>query len=478
MTQEDILIYKKRQKDPFIFIYDMWWLKPVPKWEECIKWKHISEQQTEIVQYIYEEIQKTWNFKINMTVKSWHSIWKSTILAMLLLWFMTCYRWKIWLTAPDSVSLYDVLWAEIWTWLWKMPDAIKDLFDKTSDHLYVKEDRDWWFARCKTWKKENPEALAWLHSDSMMIICDEASWVPDAIMDTARTNLTAVRYIFILIWNPLRNVWYFRDSFKWNTWEKFSFSTLDSPFQWDLPWQIEKKHWIESDEYRRRILWLFPREDILDNKWYVQLVMKNDIKYVYSDESLYWNRKILWVDCAWEWKDKTTWVLRDNQKAVIIWYESVSDPKSIATKTLTLMRELWVKWEDIIIDNFWAWANVWMELAIMWVKTSPIYVWERKNQIHKWQKCLNLRAKLFWQLKEWLEAWWTLSYRAYWEELLSIRYRRTPRDEVQIMSKEDMRKAWYESPDFVDALSMTFYKDLNVVEMKQKVTNKNVDSYS
>ena len=79
---------------------------------------------------------------------------------MLILWFMFCYRCKIGLTAPDSVSLYDVLWAEIGTWLSRMPPDIKVLFEKTGDHLYVKDDRDGWFARCKTGKKENPEALA------------------------------------------------------------------------------------------------------------------------------------------------------------------------------------------------------------------------------------------------------------------------------------------------------------------------------
>jgi len=474
----ELEIYKLYQKNPFIFIKDMWGLTPVKKWEECIKWKHISWQQAEIVQCIHNEIQKTGNFKINMTIKSGHSIWKSTILAMLLLWFMFCYRWKIWLTAPDSVSLYDVLWAEIWTWLLKMPNWIKELYDKTSDHLYVKEDRDWWFARCKTWKKENPEALAWLHSDSMMLICDEASWVPDAILDTARTNLTADRYIFILIWNPLRNVWYFYDSFKDSHWHNFSFSTLESPFQWDLAEKIAKKHWVESDEYRRRILWEFPREDILDDKWYVQLLMESSIKYVYQDESMYWNRIILWVDCAWEWKDKTTWVIRDNAKAVIVWYEDISSPKSIANKTLTIMKEYKVDWEDVIIDNFWAWANVWMELATMWIRTSPIYVWDSKMQEYKWQKCKNLRAKLYWQVKEWLEWWWLLAYRDYWKELFSIRYKRTIKDEVQIMSKEEMKKMWYDSPDFADAFSMTFYKDPNVLNIPQKIARVNTKRFS
>jgi hypothetical protein len=473
MTDKDIEIYRAYKQDPFLFIKDMWWLTPVKQWEDCVKGENISWQQAEIVQHIYDEVQKTRNFRINMTIKSGHSIGKSTILAMLLLWFMFCYRWKIWLTAPDSVSLYDVLWSEIWTWLLKMPDWVKDLFEKTSDHLYVRDDRDWWFARCKTGKKENPEALAWLHSDSMMLICDEASWVPDQILDTARTNLTADRYIFILIWNPLRNVGYFYESFNDIAWKQFSFSTLDSPFQWDLPEKISKKFWLDSDEYRRRILWDFPREDILDEKWYVQLIMKDDIKYEYHDENLYWTRKILGVDCAWTGKDKSTWVLRDNNKAVIVWYENISDERSIAQRTLTLVQQYWLEGKDIVIDNFGAWANVAMHLALLWIQTSPINVWDRVDP-ESWQKYKNLRAKLFWNTKKWLESWGLLSYRDYWSELLNIRYKRTLTDEIQIMSKEEMRKAWYGSPDFADALAMTFYIDISRPE-KRKV--KKGDSF-
>jgi len=280
--------------------------------------------------------------------------------------------------------------------------------------------------------------------------------------EAGQSNLTWDNYLFILIWNPLRNVWYFYDTFKSKDWVNFSYSTLDSPFGWDYSQKIANKYWIESDEYRRRVLWEFPREDILDDKWFVQLILEKDINYVYQDETMYWWELVMWVDCAWEWKDKTTWVIRNHTKAIIVWYEAISSPKSIANKTLTIMREYWVKWDNVIIDNFWAWANVWMELATMWVRPKPIYVWDSKRQEYKWQKCKNLRAKLFWQLREWIKQWWVLAYRDYWKELLNIRYKRTIKDEVQIMSKEDMKKMWYSSPDFADSLSMTFYIDLTV----------------
>lgn len=455
----DIEIYKAYQKDPFLWIKDMYWLVPQIKWQEFIKWKHISWQQAEIVQAVKDAI--NWKSSRQISIKSWHSIWKSVILSYIILWFMFCFKCKIWLTAPDSQLLFDVLWSEVWSQLSKLPEDIKNLFEKTSDHLYLKEDKAWWFARCKTGKKENPEALAWLHSDNIMLIWDEASWIPEQIFEAWASNLTGHNYLYILIWNPLRNVWYFYNTFKNKDWNNLSFSSLDSPFKWDYPEKVASQYWINSDEYNRRVIWDFPREDILDDKWYVQLIMEKDIKYIYQDENLYWNRKILWVDCAWQWKDKSTWVIRDNTKSVIVWYEEVSDPKSIANKTLTLMREYNIEGKDIIIDNFWAWANVAKELALLWIDTTPIYVWENIEEEWNWQKFKNLRAKLYRLSKQWIESGWLLSYRDYWKELLTIRYKRTLRDEIQIMSKEDMKKAWYNSPDFADAFSMTFYYDLN-----------------
>lgn len=459
MDKKELEIYKLYQKDPFMWLKDMYGLVPQNKGEEFIKGKMISWQQAEIFWAIKEAV--NWNWLRQISIKSWHSVGKSVILSYIIIWYMFCFKCKVWLTAPDSQLLFDVLWAEVWSQLNKLP--FKDLFDKTSDHLYLKEDRDWRFARCKTGKKENPEALAWLHSDNIMLIWDEASWIPEQIFEAWASNLTWHNYLFILIGNPLRNVGYFYNTFKNKDWRNLSFSTLDSPFGWDYAEKIANQYWIESDEYNRRVLWNFPREDILDDKGYVQLIMESDIKYIHQDESLYWERKILWVDCAWAWKDKSTWVIRDNNKAVIVWYESISDPKSIANKTLTIMKEFWVEDEDVIIDNFWAWANVSMELALLWIRVSPIYVWDSKEMEYKGQKCKNLRAKLFRQAKEWLEWWWLLAYRDYWKELLTIRYKRTLKDEVLIMSKEDMKKAWYSSPDFADAFSMTFYQDITEI---------------
>ncbi len=475
-------------KSPTKFIKAIWWLTPqkiLPKnkdfylsvlkraetddnilwelkndmFEPFKKGQQITWQQALIIRSLERAV--NWEWRRNISIRTWHGIWKSNIMSKVIIWFLFChYKSKIWLTAPDAQTLYDALFSEVGKALWDIKkEEIKSMFDKTTDYLRVVWAEDDWFARCKTGKKENPEALAWLHADNIMLIGEEASWIPEEIFTSWQSNLTWDLSIFILIWNPLRNIGFFYETFGDPDWANLHFDGEQSPITWDYPSRISKKYGKDSDEYRRRVWWHFPREDILDTKGYVQLIMKDDIKKQ-AWLHLYWERKMLWVDCAWAWKDLTTWVLRDNIWSVIVWSEKISDPQSIATKTLTLMKHFWVEANDVIIDNFWAGANVWMLLAKVWYMPRPIYVWEKKiwgkEIIEDGQKMLNLRSLLYWRAKKWIEWWGILDENESWKELEHIRYKRNLNDQIQIMSKEEMRKEWYKSPDFADAHSLTF----------------------
>ena len=451
--------------------------------EPFIKWKHITWQQAIIVQSVQDAVNGEW--PANISIRTWHGIGKSNILSKIICWFLIChYKSKIGLTAPDSQTLYDALFSEVWSALSSMVSPeLASALHKTSDYLRVVWAEDEWFARCKTGKKENPEALAGLHAKNIMLIWEEASGLVNEILDGWESNLTWELNIFILIGNPLRNVGYFHDTF-WNSdWRNLEFNWEDSPITWDYPQRVANKAGKDSDEYRRRILWKPPREDILDDKGYVQLVLESAIKKQ-ADLYLHGEVKRLWVDCAWEGKDLTTWVLRDNLWAVILGKEKISNPKSIAIKTITLLKQFWVKPEDVFIDNFWAWADVSMEMTALGYKPSPVYVWDSKTVVngekvdfeHEGQKMLNLRAYISWLAKKWIEQWGIFSEHEGWKEATTIRYKRTLRDQIQIMSKEEMKRQWYKSPDYWDAFTLTFRKGI-VIEApkKRKKTNIRTD---
>ena len=127
--------------------------------------------------------------------------------------------------------MYGALWAEISVWLGKMPEPIRVMYEWSNNHVKMKESPENWFARARTSTKENPEALSGIHADYMMQIIDEASAVPDEIMDNAEATLTNADYVTLKISNPTRIVGRFFDSHhKYRKFHQcFHFSAESSP---------------------------------------------------------------------------------------------------------------------------------------------------------------------------------------------------------------------------------------------------------
>lgn len=74
-------------------------------------------------------------------------------------------------------------------------------------------------------------------------------------------------------------------------------------------------------------------------------------------------------------------------------------------------------------------------------------------------KYFNLRAELYWKLKVWLESGGRLEKHPNWEQLKVIKYKVNHKGQIQIISKDELRKNNIASPDEADALSLTFAPD-------------------
>jgi hypothetical protein len=80
---------------------------------------------------------------------------------MIIIWFLFCYKdAQVPTTAPTAPQLQDILWKELASWINRLPDFMKIQFERTSSYIRIKEKSETWFARARTGKKENPEALA------------------------------------------------------------------------------------------------------------------------------------------------------------------------------------------------------------------------------------------------------------------------------------------------------------------------------
>lgn len=453
MNREDIEIYKKMRQDPLYWVQVMFRLIPQKKDEPFIKGKHITRQQAEILHAVKDAI--TNKNKRKIAIRSWHGIGKSATCSRLLLRFLFCFAdCQAACTAPTSYQIHDVLRKEAKLWIDRMPEKIKNLYQRTNWYIRMSESPETRFARARTAKKEQPEALAWVHADHVLIVADEASAIPDEIYNTAEGALTGENVLVLLISNPTRVQGTFYNCFNKdkNNRQCLHYSCIDSPIvDADYVNRIAQKHWVDSDEYKIRVLGEFPSEDMVDDKWYVPLFNQNTIIYSYDWQML--GKMRLWVDPSWDGDDKTRRVVRDGTKAKVVATEKTSTAKSIAQKTLTLMTELWIDASSVYVDNFWVWANVWVELAILWHKVNCVNVWDKALDT----RFLNKRAEAYRRVREWISKGWELVNKSHREnELPAIKYRRNEKGLIQIMSKKDMKKDFWLSPDCFDWLMLTF----------------------
>ena len=147
-------------------------------------------------------------------------------------------------------------------------------------------------------------------------------------------------------------------------------------------------------------------------------------------------------------------VVRDNFKAKIIAVEKQSSAKSIAQKTLTLMEYFKVRQENVTVDNFGEGANVAQEMGLSGMRVNAVNVGDKPTRDEN--LFINLRAYAYWEQRRWIKQGGLLVSHQGWEELFSIRHRKELSGKMKIMSKTDMKKKGYHSPDHVDALMMTF----------------------
>jgi len=460
ISNEDIALVREWVKSPIKFIESIWGIVPERDNAKFIKGKHLTWQQHDILLAVENALKDEGKRKIS--VASGHGIGKSATISWLLLWFLFVNEdAQIACTAPTSQQMYDVLWKEVNKWIRKMPKEIGNLYDWTTSYVRIKEKPEIWFARAATARKEAPEALAGIHGDAVMILADEASGIDDVIFDSARGALTEQNIFVILISNPTRLLGYFYDTHNRlkTDWQTMQFSSLDSPLvaeASELINEITGKYGEDSDEYRIRVLGKFPRADSVDDKGYVPLLEESDLHFV--EDSNFTGTTQLGVDPAGEGSNKTAYVVRDRFKAKIAGSELKSTDISVAQTTLTLMHKHQVKPDNTTIDNFGAGANIAREIAIADEGRPRVNAINVGYHALDQKRYINKRAENYFRLKEWLRNGGELVRDERWRELLSIRYRRNLQGKIQIMSKEDMRKAGFDSPDFADALMMTFDK--------------------
>lgn len=440
-----------------------------PFWfEEFQEGRHITWQQSLVFHGINKATRNQASSRLS--VVSGHGIGKSAIFALVTLWFLFVRMdSQVACTAPSADQMYDVLWKEIKKWIDRMPPPVAALYVWESSHIRMKEGMQTWFARAKTSSKENTEALAGIHADWVALLADEASGIEEPIFETMEGALTSGNTLVLLAGNGTRSLGYFYDTHHKDSerWQTFSFSSMDSPRIPDkYVNDIIAKYGSDSTQYAIRVEGKFPDEGALDDKGYVQLFNEGDLHFVPYDHD--WKpigRVMAGLDASGEGQDKTIWGIKDRARAGIVAQEEKSSPAGMATKSMTVVDKYRIDPSDFVVDAFGTGHSVAQEIALATAKEQrpwrvhPINTGEPCENARDAELYVNTRAMIYHKFMLWCRAGGEImeSPRLK-DELLSIRFRRTTNGRIQIMSKVDMKKLGFNSPDMADALSMCFVK--------------------
>ena len=450
------------RRSPLVFIAWAWGLEPQPlvcekphrHAVECygpfVMGTHVTWQQAQVLEAIGSGARR-------VTIAAGHGVGKSALFAWLIHWHLfTHLDAQIGCTAPTADQMYDVLWKELAVWHRRLPAELQGLYQWSTSHFKIAERPETWWARARTASRERPEAFAGLHGKHVMLLADEAPGVPDEIYRTGEGSLTDADTIVVLAGNPRLLEGYFYETHHRDrdAWTQFSFSAIDSPrVEPDFATRIAAKFGADSDEYRFMVQGLFPREGGIEEGGWMPLLERGDLRFTAAAGRF--TKPKLGVDPSGQGENQTVHVVRDAFRAAVVSEEGTSTQKGIAERTLTLMAHYGIPESSVVVDSFGVGANVAVEVAVVSGKrVNAVNVGEEPDDRSRF---LNRRAENYWRLREWVLAGGELVRHDGWEELLTIRYKRTLAGKIQVMPKAEMLlRRGYRSPDHADALMLSF----------------------
>ncbi len=188
-------------------------------------------------------------------------IGKSALVAMLILWFLITHPGaRIPTTAPSHKQLIDVLFGEVAKWLNRC--HLKSFYKLLSSKIYIVGHTEW-YAVARTVPKDNRlvnGTLAGFHSESLLIIVDEAADVPDGVYTALDGAMTTKNCYIILISNPVSTGGYFYDTItdpkgRGSGFKVMNLSCIDSPLVSEAYIkQIIARYGKDSPMYRSKVL--------------------------------------------------------------------------------------------------------------------------------------------------------------------------------------------------------------------------------
>lgn len=401
---------------------------------------------------------------MRIAVASGHGIGKSALVCWLIIWAMVTFEGtKGVITANTETQLRTKTWAELAKWyqLCEYRDCLT--FQATSIFSSLEEHEKTWRIDMVPWSERSTEAFAGLHNQNkrIILIFDEASAIPDIIWETSQGALTDnnTEILWCVFGNPTRPSGRFFECFNKYR-HRWECRQIDSR-TCRLSNKEEIDGWVkdegeDSDYIRIRVRGVFPRRgsmQFIDSELVKAAVARQG--EAYSFEAF-----ILGMDIARYGDDASRIVPRRGRDAKT-WAVRTMRGVDLMTQASVLIQEIESGRPDaVFIDEGGVGGGV-IDRARQ-LGYNPIGVQFGGSATNgatgngDLGRFANKRAEMWGAMREWLKVGAIPNDMDLIADLTSIEYTFNPRDEILLEKKEDMKRRGLSSPDFADALALTF----------------------
>lgn len=395
-----------------------------------------------------------------LSICSGHGIGKTACVSMLAVHKLVCaYPVKVIVTAPSAATLDSGLMNEIKIWVRRLPAWLQNLFEIRSDRIFLKSDPEGAFIQARTASADRPESLAGIHADNVLIVCDEASGIPENVYDAAVGSMSSEGSQTVLISNPTRLTGLFyrsqhelrkHEGNEDGVWDTMHVSCLDVPEKVsdEFVREMRASEGEDSPQFRIRVLGLFAATDetsfipadLVDQAMAREVQIDPMTPLVYGlDVARYGDRSVL---C----KRKGNFVLGFK----------VFRGLDLMQLTGAIVNETKLdNPAEILIDAIGMGAGVGDRLRELGFNARDVQVSEAAAMNPQADR---LRDDLWLTCREWLNerACYLPPDKVLREELCAPTFKYLSNGKIKIESKDEMRKRIRRSPDLADALNLTF----------------------
>lgn len=394
-------------------------------------------------------------------VASGHGVGKSTLVSWLILWSLsTATDTRGVVTANTETQLKTKTWAELAKW--HRLFIGRDLFrlEATSLASIDPEHVKTWRVDMVPWSERNPEAFAGLHNQGrrVFMIYDEASSIPDIIWETSEGFLSDqdTERLWFVFGNPTRSTGRFRGTFDDPRWHPTQVDAREISFTNKS--QIEswaKSYGDDSDFFRVRVKGVFPRVGASE---FIPAytVAEARVREVLAQR---FDPLVVGVDVARFGDDETVIVIRKGRDARSIPAIRLrgADTMAVASKVMEVAQTY--RADAVFIDGGGVGGGVvdrcrQLRLAVFDIQFGGKA--ERSDLLSQGESYANKRAEMWGALRAWLITGGIEDSSDLAGQLVAPNYGLNARDEIQLERKEDMKKRGVASPDWADALAITF----------------------